>query len=285
MDLEDHYEDILTKAMLGWRMGRRQLAEASGRSVVQVQDALDGKFTEADARAFARHLHLDADALIRLATGAYPKPPPAPAGLMPVTTRFQFSSGDWGTVNSYLVRVPRQSEGVLFDTATDPEAILSPIRAEGLSISSIFLTHTHPDHIAVLPHILPSLGHPPVYVHENEHRKGWTAFSTGAEIRSGKLKIEARLTDGHTAGGTTFVIEGLALPVAIVGDSLFAGSQGGAGTAWPKALQNNREQILSLPDETILAPGHGPLTTVENEKAHNPCFAGDAWQAPLEIPR
>ena len=72
----------------------------------------------------------------------------------------------------------------------------------------------------------------------------------------------------------TYVIEGLKRPVAIVGDSLFAGSMGGGSVSYEDALQNNLKKILTLPDETMLCPGHGPMTTVGEEKVHNPFFAG-----------
>jgi glyoxylase-like metal-dependent hydrolase (beta-lactamase superfamily II) len=61
--------------------------------------------------------------------------------------------------------------------------------------------------------------------------------------------------------------------IAYVGDSLFAGSVGGAGASYPLLLQNVRDHILSLPADTLICPGHGPLTTVAEEKAHNPFFS------------
>ena len=61
-------------------------------------------------------------------------------------------------------------------------------------------------------------------------------------------------------------------PVAIVGDALFAGSMGGGMVSYEDALQNNREKILTLSDDTVLCPGHGPLSTVSQEKSHNPFF-------------
>jgi glyoxylase-like metal-dependent hydrolase (beta-lactamase superfamily II) len=60
--------------------------------------------------------------------------------------------------------------------------------------------------------------------------------------------------------------------VALVGDAIFAGSMGGAPQHGALAKQAVREQILSLPEDTLLGPGHGPLTTVREEKAHNPFF-------------
>ena len=70
----------------------------------------------------------------------------------------------------------------------------------------------------------------------------------------------------------TYVVNGLDKQVAIVGDALFAGSMGGGMVSYPDALRTNREKIISLPNETVLCPGHGPMTTVGEEKKHNPFF-------------
>ncbi|MDD4932907.1 MAG: MBL fold metallo-hydrolase, partial [Methylacidiphilaceae bacterium] len=85
--------------------------------------------------------------------------------------------------------------------------------------------------------------------------------------------IRTLLTNGHSAGGITYLVAGGARPLAIVGDSLFAGSMGGGNVSYADALRNNREKILTLPGQTVICPGHGPLTTVEEEREHNPFFA------------
>ena len=72
----------------------------------------------------------------------------------------------------------------------------------------------------------------------------------------------------------TYFVTGLAHPLAIVGDSIFAGSMGGGNVSYKDAVNNNLKKILTLPDDTIICPGHGPLTTVAEEKEHNPFFAG-----------
>ena len=69
------------------------------------------------------------------------------------------------------------------------------------------------------------------------------------------------------------MIAGLARPVAVVGDALFAGSMGGGMVSYEDALGTNRKEIFSLPENTILCPGHGPMTSVAEEKEHNPFFA------------
>ena len=103
---------------------------------------------------------------------------------------------------------------------------------------------------------------------------GAETIEEGKHFHCGQLDIEARLTWGHSPGGMTFVIRGLARPIAIVGDSLFAGSMGGGSVSYEDAVAENLEKILTLADETIICPGHGPMTTVGEEKLHNPFFAG-----------
>ena len=69
-------------------------------------------------------------------------------------------------------------------------------------------------------------------------------------------------------------LEHLALldPLAVVGDALFAGSMGGGMVSYQDALRTNREKIMTLPDETIICPGHGPMSTIAEEKQNNPFF-------------
>ena len=75
----------------------------------------------------------------------------------------------------------------------------------------------------------------------------------------------AKHTHGHSIGGLTYVIDGLEKPVAVVGD-IFAGSMGGGMVSYEDALNTNREKIMTLLEDTILCPGHGPLTTIAEEK-------------------
>ena len=89
------------------------------------------------------------------------------------------------------------------------------------------------------------------------------------------MQIAHRETPGHAADGVTYVITGWpnhAPEVAIVGDAIFAASMGRGNDSWDLARQKVREQILTLPPETLLCPGHGPLTSVVEERANNPFF-------------
>ena len=79
-------------------------------------------------------------------------------------------------------------------------------------------------------------------------------------------------TNGHSEGGLSYIVHGLNRPIVLVGDAIFSLSMGGAKFDYKLALKNNREQLLSLPSETVLCPGHGPMTSVAEECAHNPFF-------------
>jgi glyoxylase-like metal-dependent hydrolase (beta-lactamase superfamily II) len=113
----------------------------------------------------------------------------------------------------------------------------------------------------------------PIHISSQEKAPGAQPIEEGKNFTVGNLQIESRLTWGHSPGGMTFVVRGLELPVAIVGDSLFARSMGGGNVSYEAAVENNLKKILTLPDATVLCPGHGPLTTVAEEKKHNPFFA------------
>ena len=143
---------------------------------------------------------------------------------------------------------------------------------ENLSVKLILLTHAHPDHVADLPRLREETG-ATIFISSRESIPGAEAIEEGKHFRLGKIDIDARSTSGHSPGGMTYVVSGLARPIAIVGDSLFAGSMGGGTVSYEDALRNNLEKILTLPDETIICPGHGPITSV-GEKARNPFFVG-----------
>jgi len=142
----------------------------------------------------------------------------------------------------------------------------------GLKVKQIFITHIHTDHVMDLARLVEKTG-AHAWVCDKEPIAGAEPFSVGRSFQIGGLKIETRLTSGHAAGGVTYFIQGLSQPVAIVGDSMFAGSMGGGMVSYADALRNNREQILTLPDATIICSGHGPLTTVGEQKQANPFFA------------
>ena len=85
--------------------------------------------------------------------------------------------------------------------------------------------------------------------------------------------MKTLFTFGHSPGMTTYFVTGLSWPIAFVGDSVFASSMGGSASHYADQYRNNREKIFTLPRDTVLACGHGPLTTLAQEKQTNPFFA------------
>jgi hydroxyacylglutathione hydrolase len=241
--LEDDFSDIVAKTHRGLGLPATTLPAA-----------------EADIRKLAAELQLRPDALVASARRSWHPAPVRPVpGLHHFSTRF----GDM-LVNSYLVVDPATGEAAAFDTGADTSAMLA-LEAD---IRQVFLTHIHRDHIAGLDQLLEK-NRATVHVSAREPLHAATPFSDDATFHIGSLEVRVIPTPGHTAGGTSFFVTGLERPLAFPGDALFAGSMGGAAFAWQEARQSLR-RILALPPETILCPGHGPLTTVAEERIHNP---------------
>ncbi|MDB6123941.1 MAG: glyoxylase-like metal-dependent hydrolase [Pedosphaera sp.] len=266
--LEDNFNDIIGKAQRGYELSDEQLAQQAGVSVSDLNRVKQGDFDESVVRKLAPVLKLNADALVALGKKLwYPKDPGIIPGLAMFTTTYEDM-----TVNSFLIWDPKTKAAVAFDTGADASGMLKLAKDQGLSIQLILLTHTHPDHIADLANLKTATG-AKAYVCELEAFDGAESFAAGKRFSAGDLQIETRQTSGHAHGGITFVVSGLSKAIAVAGDSIFASSMGGGMISYDDALRNNKEKILTLPDETILCSGHGPLTTVGEEKKHNPFFA------------
>jgi hydroxyacylglutathione hydrolase len=266
--LEDNYTDVIGKVMRGLKLADKDVAGAACLPVEAFQRLREGEFDEAAARAIAPVLHLGRDQLVAMGRKAWRPEPVQVEGLAAFNTPYEDM-----TVNSYLAFDRSSGEAVAFDTGADCTGMLAFLRQQNLTLKLILLTHTHGDHILELDRLKEKTG-APAFVGNRESIAGAEPFAEGRAFECGALRIETRLTWGHSPGGITYVIAGLERPVAVVGDAVFASSMGGGGVSFDDALRTNREQILTLPDDTVLCPGHGPMTTVGEEKANNPFFAG-----------
>jgi glyoxylase-like metal-dependent hydrolase (beta-lactamase superfamily II) len=268
LPLEDTAADILSKACRGLGLNAEEAAARAGISSQDAHAVLGGAFDEAPARALAPVLGLDPDRVSRIGRGLYTPAPISPVeGLLHFNTSF-----DDMTVNSFLVWDPATRQGVAFDTGTDCSDALEAIWAHKLTIPLLLLTHSHGDHILDLDRFVEKTG-ARAFIGEKEPLEGVGTFAPGRLFLLGGLVIETRSTWGHSPGGITYVVRGLSRPIAFVGDALFAGSMGGGTVSYQDALRTNREAIFSLPDDTLLCPGHGPMTTVGEQKRVNPFFS------------
>lgn len=267
--LEDNFADILAKAMRGRGLSPHAAARAAGLAPAQVESLLAGSFDGDSLRGLAQALRLAPAALARIAKAEYAPEAPAPRWLAQITTRFGGM-----TVNAYVVWDHLSLGAAIFDTGADADPILDLVSREKLKVVGIFLTHSHADHVHALAELKRELG-VDAWSSEFEPVRGTSAFRPGDVFSAGHHFVRTRLTPGHSPGGTTFLIEGPAGRAAIVGDALFAGSVGGISKNYEASLDTIRREILELPGETILCPGHGPMTTVAQETANNPFFAQD----------
>lgn len=272
MTLEDHLGDIVRKARIAAGISPEAAANAAGidaGALATLEES--GKAAGANVAALGKLIGLDGAKLERIAKGWLP----AKVDLEQWRElRIFTSSGHGYTVNCFLVWDEVTKEAALFDTGWDVSPALELIAKEGLQLKHFFLTHSHEDHIAGLGKVRES--HPKVKLHSNakgappDQRNRPNDF-----IHLGSLRITNRDTPGHAEDGVTYIIGNFpedAPGVAVVGDAIFAGSMGRGNQSWDLAKQKVREQILSLPGATLICPGHGPLTTVEQEKSYNPFF-------------
>lgn len=268
--LEDNFNDIVGKTQRGLKLTDEALAAAANVPVADLQAVKQGEIRENTLLALAKPLGLERNALLAIARKEwYPEQPLFKRGFAMFNTTFEDM-----TVNSYLVWDVKTKLAAAFDTGADATAMLDTISAEGLTLRYIFITHTHPDHIADI-HKLAAGGSAEIWASELEPlgQLGAKSFQENAHFHLGELSIKTLFTWGHSPGMTTFFISGLSWPLAIVGDSIFAGSMGGSPTHFDVQLRNNKTKIMKLPADTVLACGHGPLTTLKQEKQHNPFYA------------
>jgi hydroxyacylglutathione hydrolase len=273
MNLEDHLGDIIRKARAMSNVSAAAAASAAGISEAELSalETAGNAATKINFTALGKTIGLNPQKLEAIAGGWLPaaKDLSIWREIRVVTT-----ADDGMTVNCYLVWDEVTREAALFDTGFDAQPVLDCVAAEQLSLRHLFITHSHYDHVEALPKIRAAF--PKVRLHSGSKNAPVDQRNKPAEIiHLGGLRVTHRETPGHAADGVTYIVGNWqedAPHVAIVGDTIFAGSIGNGNGAWDLARQKIREQILSLPADTLLCPGHGPLTTVAEEKEHNPFF-------------
>jgi hydroxyacylglutathione hydrolase len=273
MQLEDHVGDVLAKARRFTGTAPEALAQAAGLTVAEYAQLEDsGQCAKVpDYPALAKQLQLDAEKLAALAKGWLPQPVDTSTWR---EIRQITSPAKSMKVHCYLVWDEVTRDAALFDTGTDADAIFKILAEEQLTLRFIFITHSHWDHVEVLGAIREK--YPQARIRSGSKKVPVEQRNRPSECAQlGSLRINHRETPGHCEDGVTYFIGNWpedAPYVAIVGDAIFAGSMGGARELLDLARQKVRDQILTLPEDTLICPGHGPLSTVAQEKAHNPFF-------------
>ena len=190
--------------------------------------------------------------------------------------------------NCYLVYCEETRACAVIDPGADPEKIISAVAELELKPVIVLNTHGHVDHIGGNSEIVRKYG-VPLAMHAADTGMLQVSdyielslllgarnspppdrlLAEGDEISVGRITLRVMHIPGHTAGSVGFVAAG----VLFSGDTLFCGGVGRTdlpGGSWKDLERSIRERILTLPEETIVLPGHGPWTTVEQERSSNP---------------
>lgn len=256
--LYDTTADVIRKALRGLDLAPSEAAARCGLSEREVISASRGPAFRETLLLLAPALGLNPQALAGLAD-YHP-----PASSLPEIIRLELPFED-ETVNAWLVKAGPEDH-LLFDTGPHSQAIRNALDEQSVGEVHVLITHEHGDHVdglASLKGRTRSVAMPQ------------TDAKPGNHLKFGHVTVEVIDLPGHCQGAVGYYIRGLAQPVCVTGDALFAGSMGGCAPDGPYqvALDALRARVLTLPDETILLTGHGPETTVGSEKLGNPFLA------------
>ncbi|ABG04089.1 beta-lactamase-like protein [Rubrobacter xylanophilus DSM 9941] len=192
--------------------------------------------------------------------------------------------------NCYILGDEASGSGALVDPGDEAVRIALAVEQTGLEIEKILLTHAHIDHVGAVASLVEEYGCPVLAHRESEpllEQLPTQALMMGLRfgkvprldgyiedrerVEVGGLTLEALYTPGHAPGHLAFYLESEG--ALLSGDALFAGSVGRTDLPGGDAgllMRSIKERMLVLPDETVVHPGHGPQTTIGNERAYNP---------------
>jgi hydroxyacylglutathione hydrolase len=273
LPLEDTFGDILKKAMRGTGVVSAQLAGATGIPAEKIDRWAkdEGTATGEEARAVAAILQLDGGKLADSAAARwYP-----PAIERPDVRRHP---QDPQPSNGYVFFLEGGRRAALVDPAGIPANLLRVLREGDYHLQYVLITHKHLDHCDATADVARAFPQAQIVMHSLDvHAIGQLAKSA-LLLRDGETlpfgddaTIRMLHTPGHTDGSSSFLFRG----ALFSGDTLFAASVGGAygdKSTYRDILNSVRSKFFTLPDDTVVMPGHGPPSTIALEKQHNPFF-------------
>ena len=275
--LEDEFGDVVGKARRGQEIAVAALADRVGLTAGDIAKIEDYELVPAAdvIERLAQALGLHPGKLQASAAQAFF--PSDPAGRSIAGSQVEMMVlGSGFLMNGYIIGCAATGRAAIIDPGFDADKILQRLVASGLTVEQILLTHGHQDHISALAEISQATN-APTRIHSGDLAlTGSLAgqiegeLAEGDVVSIGELRFEVRATPGHTAGGISLVHG----EMAFVGDALFAGSLGGTRSVDNYRMQRQAvaEKLLGLDANVALFPGHGPATTVGEEREHNPFF-------------
>ncbi len=272
LELEDEFGDILQKARDRNSWSQKDLANAVGLSIGEIERMENYEWIPSEEIIFniANSLELHGPSLKAIANKEWgPEEPQKDSALDLICLNVFIGLYP---VKCYLIRCLETNESAIVDTGGNPKAIIHKAREVGLTPSKILLTHAHHDHAGGLK-VLDREYNCPTWIGSKEPTpqgsRDLKILSDGEILNVGKMEVSALSTPGHTPGGFSFKIN----KTILSGDAIFAGSMGRANSSFADLFYSISKVLFSFPDDTCLHPGHGPATTVGEEKSHNPFFS------------
>jgi hydroxyacylglutathione hydrolase len=273
LPLEDELGDVLEKAMRHLGLTDEALARQAGVPLTKIHDAIDYRpdLTSDEVRRLAAALSLNEVGLCALASGRYPRPE---IGALPFCVRSLRMPHGIGVANAYLVGEGNGDRAVLFDTGAGIAALESAWPRSVRHLDAVFLTHVEAEHAGGLCEVVRRFGVAAAFIPLGASAPCGRPLGEGEKKIVGSIEITAYSTPGHAAAHNCYVVRAPAAPLGgallVSGDLVFAGSAGGGYFSHEQLRANLGRVLGSVPPTTVIAPGHGPLTTVGNELSYNP---------------
>jgi glyoxylase-like metal-dependent hydrolase (beta-lactamase superfamily II) len=271
--LEDELGDVLDKAMRHRGLSGQELADKAGVATEKIRDAVDYRndLSTEEISRLASVLMLNDVGLQALSQSHYPLP--EIAGLPFCLHPLRMAHGI-GVANAYVVAECGGTSGLLFDTGPDYAQLRRVWPKTIKRIDAVFLTHAETEHIGGLAGLRAADGRMPVFGPIGCGEDRVTALGESGALTFGNFEVRVLQTPGHSEAHNSYVIRvpkiSDAPALLVSGDLIFAGSVGGAFYCHRRLTDNIRRLMVDLPDTTVIAPGHGPLTTIKNERMFNP---------------
>lgn len=272
--LEDELGDVIDKAMRRAGLTDEALAEAAAVSLTKILDAIDYRsdLTCEELGRIAAVLKLNDVGLCALGMGKYPQPQ---IGALPFCVWPLRMPHGIGVANAYLVGECGTSRAVLFDTGAGIDALQAVWPGTVKQLDAVYLSHVEAEHAGGLCEVVARFGGACAYIPRGAAAPCGHPIGEGETRIFGNLEVTAYSTPGHAAAHNCYLVRAPAARgghgLLISGDLVFAGSVGCAFYSTDQ-LQANLRRMLALPPATVIAPGHGPMTTIENERKYNPFF-------------